>query len=66
MKKEWDGLRKQYAGIIKNLLNNIDICNERYVRDGNEGYMFAKEKYVKELKELKTFIKKEEKRLGCY
>jgi len=61
-----DELRKQYAGIIKNLLNNIDICNERYVKDGNEGYMFARAKYIKELEELKTFIKKEEKRLGCY
>ena len=63
---KWDELRKQYAGIIKNLLNNIDICNERYVKDGNDGYMFARAKYIKELEELKTFIKKEEKRLGYY
>jgi len=63
---KWDGLRKQYAGIIQNLLNNIDICNERYAKEGNKGYMFARAKYIKELEELKTLIKKDEKRLGYY
>ncbi len=64
--KNWDDYRKPYAGIIKNLLNNIDICNERYAKEGEEGYMFARGKYIKELTELKTWIKKKEVELGYY
>jgi hypothetical protein len=64
--KNWDDFRQPYQGIIKNLINNIDICNERYVKEGEEGYMAAKEKYIKELTELKTFIKKKEIELGYY
>ena len=65
-KKVWDDFRDPYQGIIRNLINNIDICNERYVKEGEEGYMAAKEKYIKELTELKTFIKKKEVELGYY
>jgi len=61
------GFRQPYQGIIRNLINNIDICNERYAKDnGNEGYMFARAKYIKELTELKTWIKKKEVELGYY
>ena len=61
------GFRKPYQGIIRNLINNIDICNERYARDnGYEGFMVAREKYIKELTELKTWIKKSEAELGYY
>tara|TARA_B110001454_G_C12406895_1_gene303385 strand:- start:14 stop:217 length:204 start_codon:yes stop_codon:yes gene_type:complete len=66
MEKQWDGFRQQYQGIIRNLLNNIDICNERFVKEGESGYMAAREKYIKELEELKTFIKKKEVELGYY
>ena len=65
-KKVWYDFRQPYQGIIKNLINNIDICNERYVREGEEGYMASKEKYIKELTELKTFIKKKEIELDYY
>ena len=34
---KWDGFRKQYMGIIQNLINNIDICNRRFVEEGEEG-----------------------------
>ncbi|SVC73411.1 uncharacterized protein METZ01_LOCUS326265, partial [marine metagenome] len=37
-----------------------------YVKTGNEGYMVMRAKYIKEVEELKTFIKKEELRLGYY
>ena len=66
MDKRWDGFRDQYQGIIRNLINNIDICNERYAKDGEEGYMAARDKYIKELTGLKTFIKKKEVELGYY
>ena len=65
-KKEWDGFRKQYQGIIKNLLNNIDICNERFVREGERGYLVQRDVYVREVETLKTFIKEKEKELGYY
>jgi len=64
--KPWDGFRQQYQGIIKNLLNNIDICNDRYLSTGDEGYMAARKKYIKEVEELKTFIKEQELKLGYY
>lgn len=60
------GFRQPYQGIIRNLINNIDICNERYAKEGEEGYMFARGKYIKELTELKTWIKKKEVELGYY
>ena len=55
--------RQQYQGIIRNLINNINICNRQYVKTGEEGYMVQRAKYVKEVEELKTFIKKEELRI---
>ena len=66
LNKKWDGFRDQYQGIIKNLINNIDICDERFVKESEDGHMVAKEKYIKELEELKTFIKKKEVELGYY
>ena len=66
MDKKWDGFRDQYQGIIRNLINNIDICNERFVKEGEGGYMAARDKYINELTELKTFIKEKEKELGYY
>jgi len=66
MDKKWDDFRDQYQGIIRNLINNIDICNERFVKEGEGGYMAARDKYIKELTELKTFIKKKEIELGYY
>jgi hypothetical protein len=64
--KKWDDFRKPYAGIIKNLLNNIDICNRRYAEEGEEGYLVQRDVYKKEIDEIKTHIKKEELRLGYY
>ena len=64
--KKWDDFRKPYAGIIKNLLNNIDICNRRYAEEGEKGYLVQRDVYKKEIEELKTHIKKEEIRLGYY
>tara|TARA_Y100001949_G_scaffold106237_1_gene89715 strand:+ start:220 stop:552 length:333 start_codon:yes stop_codon:yes gene_type:complete len=65
--KKWDDFRDPYQGIIRNLINNIDICNERYAKDGgNAGYMAARGKYIKELEDLKTWIKKKEIELGYY
>ena len=66
MEKKWDGFRDQYQGIIKNLLNNVDICNRRYVEEGEEGYLVQREVYIKEIEELKTFIKKKEIELEYY
>ena len=64
--KKWDDYRKSYADIIKNLLNNIDICNRRYVEEGENGYLVQRNVYIKEIDEIKTHIKKEEIRLGYY
>ena len=58
--------RQQYMGIIQNLINNIDICNKRYIIDNDAGYLTARAKYIKEVEELKTWIIKEELRLGFY
>ena len=66
MKKDLLEFRESYQGIIRNLINNINICNRQYVKTGDDGYMVMREKYVKEVEELKTFIKKEELRLGYY
>ena len=63
---KWDGFRKQYQGIIKNLLNNVDICNERWVKEGEEGYLVQRDVYIKEIETLKTFIKEQELKLGYY
>ena len=63
---KWDGFREQYQGIIKNLINNIDICNEGFAKTGDEGYLAAREKYIEEVEELKTFIVKKELELGYY
>ena len=53
-------------GIIQNLINNIDICNRRFVEEGEEGYLVQRDVYIKEVEELKTFIVKKEKELGLY
>ena len=66
MEKKWDSVRQQYQCIIKNLLNNVDICNRRYVEEGEEGYLVQRDVYIKEIEELKTFIKQKELKLGCY
>ena len=60
MSKNWDSIRAQYQGILKNLLNNIDICNERYPKEGEIGYMIQRDVYIKELTEMKTMIKRKE------
>ena len=66
MKKDPLGFRQQYQGIIKNLINNINICSRRQFETGDPGYGVAMKGYIKEVEELKTFIKKEEIRLGYY
>ena len=58
--------RRPYQGIIRNLINNINICSRRWVETGYDGYGVAMKGYIKEVEELKTFIKKEEIRLGYY
>ena len=58
--------RQQYQGIIKNLINNINICSRRQFETGDAGYGVAMKGYIKEVEEMKTFIKSEEKRLGYY
>jgi hypothetical protein len=58
--KNWDDYRKPYASVIKNLLNNIDICNRRYAEEGEEGYLVQRDVYKKEIEELKASIKKKE------
>ena len=58
--------RQQYQGIIKNLINNINICSRRQFETGDPGYGVAMKGYIKEVEELKTFIKKEELKLGYY
>tara|TARA_B110000037_G_scaffold86326_1_gene102366 strand:+ start:1200 stop:1421 length:222 start_codon:yes stop_codon:yes gene_type:complete len=63
---KWNGFREQYMGIIQNLINNVDICNRRFVEEGEEGYLIQREVYIKEIEELKTFIVKKEKELGYY
>ena len=60
MSGNWDSIRAQYQGILKNLLNNIDICNERYLKEGEIGYMIQRDVYIKELTEMKTMIKRKE------
>mgnify|MGYP003965034705 FL=1 len=60
MSENWDNIRAQYQGILKNLLNNIDICNERYLKEGEMGYMIQRDVYIKELTEMKTMIKRKE------
>ena len=61
MSENWYSIRAQYQGILKNLLNNIDICNERYLKEGEIGYMIQRDVYIKELTEMKTMIKQKEK-----
>ena len=58
--------RGPYQGIIRNLINNINICSRRWVETGDPGYGVAMNRYIEEVEELKTFIKKEELRLGYY
>ena len=58
--------RGPYQSIIKNLINNINICSRRQFETGDAGYGVAMKGYIKEVEELKTFIKKEESRLGYY
>ena len=60
MSENWDSIRAKYQGILKNLLNNIDICNERYLKEGEVGYMIQRDVYIKELTEMKTMIKRKE------
>lgn len=52
--KPWDGFRQQYQGIIKNLINNVDICNERWAKEGEEGYLVQRDVYIKEIETLKN------------
>ncbi len=66
VKKDPLGFRHQYQGIIRNLINNINICSRRWVETGDAGYGVAMKRYIEEVEELKTFIKSEEKRLGYY
>ena len=66
MKKDPLEFRGPYQGIIRNLVNNINICSRRWVETGYDGYGVAMKGYIKEVEELKTFIKKEEIRLGYY
>ena len=61
--KDFFEFRRPYQDTIRNLINNINICNRQYVKTGEEGYMVQRAKYVKEVEELKTFIKKEELRI---
>ena len=58
--------RGPYQSVIRNLINNINICSRRWVETGDPGYGVAMKGYIKEVVELKTFIKKEELRLGYY
>ena len=58
--------RRPYQGIIRNLVNNINICSRRGFETGDAGYGVAMKGYIKEVEELKTFIKKEELKLGYY
>ena len=66
MKKDLLEFRESYQGIIRNLINNINICSRRWAETGDAGYGVAMKGYIKEVEELKTFIKKEEIRLGYY
>ena len=66
MEKKWNDVRKQYMGIIQNLINNVDICNRRFVEEGAEGFLVQREVYIKEIEELKTFILKKELKMGLY
>ena len=66
MEKKWDSVRSQYMGIIQNLKNNVDICNRRFVEEGEKGYLIQRDVYIKEIEELKTFIVTKEKELGLY
>ena len=66
MKKDPLGFRHQYQGIIRKLINNINICSSRWFETGDQGYGVAMSRYIEEVEELKTFIKSEEKRLGYY
>ena len=66
MEKNWDSVRSQYMGIIQNLINNVDICNRRFVEEGEKGYLIQRDVYIKEIEELKTFIVTKEKELGLY
>ena len=66
MEKKWDSVRSQYMGIIQNLINNVDICNRRFVEEGEKGYLIQRDVYIKEIEELKTFIVTKEKELGYY
>jgi len=52
--------REPYQDTIRNYINNINICNKEYVRTGDEGYMVMRAKYIKEVEELKTWIKENE------
>ena len=60
------GFRQPYQGIIRNLINNIDICNERYSRNNESVFLVARDQYIEELTALKTWIKKSEAELGYY
>ncbi len=66
MKKDLLEFRESYQGIIRNLINNINICSRRAVETGDAGYIVAMNRYIDEVEKLKTFIKKEEIRLGYH
>ena len=52
--------REPYQSTIRNYINNINICNRQYVETGDEGYMVMRAKYIKEVEDLKTWIKENE------
>ena len=59
--QEWmSPIRKKYFKIIQNLTNNADIFSRMYTETGDKGALAAYNNYVKEIKQLKEKIKKEE------
>ena len=59
--QEWmSPIRKKYFKIIQNLTNNADIFSRMYTETGDKGALAAYNNYVKEIKEIKEKIKKEE------
>lgn len=62
-KKDPMSFREPYQGIIKNYYNNIDIASRRWVETGDPGYSWQYHRLIKELCDLKEWIKKEEKKL---
>ena len=57
---KWNGFREQYMGIIQNLINNIDICNNYDVIISKFLFIINKlynKKYLNSIiKEVKPFL----------